>query len=110
MHPISWEYLGLKEVCYRQTTYGREVQLTCHEDEGGEQFFVTCGSCNLEYLEPYVDLLEQAVRGDGDVPCIPVYNAGGRWTFSVSGALYDYPELGRSRQRRALRRRTRHES
>lgn len=100
---ITWEYQLLKEVCFHQTTYGRGVRLTCHDDEGGEQFFVTCDRQLVGYLDPYLDLLDRAARGDCDPPCIPVYNAAGRWTFSVTGALSDYPELESIRGRRTLR-------
>lgn len=101
-HPtetISWEYVGLAQVRMHETPYGPSVRLLCYEDEAGEYFDVACDSADLEYLQPYLDLLSDAATGATEPPVIPVYRDNGRSRFAIYGAQHDYPELGAILQR-----------
>lgn len=96
---ISWEYVGLAQIRLYETPYGAAVKLLCYEEEAGELFDVGCEYSQLEYLQPYADLLSDAANGETEPPVIPVYRSNGTTKFAVAGAERDYPELGVIRQR-----------
>lgn len=95
---LSWDYVGLFEVLERVTPYGREITLVCQQDEGSGFFTVRCEHSSVVYLRPYTALLEAAARDMAEPPVIPVHKSSGYCTFSISGALHDYPELAAARE------------
>ena len=96
---ISWEYVGLSQVRLYDTGLSTTVKLLCYDDEGGGHFDVGCEYADLEYLQPYLDLLSDAAAGRAEAPVIPVYRAHGVAKFAIHGAMHDYPELGAILQR-----------
>ena len=92
---ISWEYVALVSIQVSSNQYGKDVALICEDDEASGYFSVRCESGQLGYLQPYAERLAEA----GETPVVPVYRANGYAHFCISGALYDYPELGAIRQR-----------
>lgn len=91
---ISWEYVALTEIRTSSSGYNTGITLICEEDEQSGFFAVRCDRAHMEYLAPYIELQQR-----GEQPVLPVYRTGGHTQFCITGAVYDYPELGAIRQR-----------